>query len=364
MYNSPEERAPHRDAAGDTETCRASPSASARDCRRATDAGRARPRVRARQSVHPLRRPHRREQGLRRAVRLLHALLRPLRSAARPGADRHAGAADSGSSAHPPPGLRQRRGQVRRDRRRRGAGDAVVVREPVDGGARGLGARACRCWPTGAATCWPASACAATAACSTRTAGSSRRCSRPCSTTRRWRANGREWTRVLRGALRMAGDRAQVPEHVRSPDARDAAAIRGAAAGLVRAAPTASTARRGGRGGSRRGPVREPVRFLESTIVKLAFITPRYGADLITGPEHACRLLAEHICHRHDVDVLTTCARDSGAWKNEYPEGPDRVRGVRIRRFPVSPSASRRPVASRPRGCWPSRTPAPTSSTG
>jgi glycosyltransferase involved in cell wall biosynthesis len=70
--------------------------------------------------------------------------------------------------------------------------------------------------------------------------------------------------------------------------------------------------------------------------VKLAFVTPRYGADLTTGPEHACRLLAEHIGHRHDIDVLTTCARDSRTWKNEYPEGPDRVRGVRVRRFPVT----------------------------
>jgi glycosyltransferase involved in cell wall biosynthesis len=72
--------------------------------------------------------------------------------------------------------------------------------------------------------------------------------------------------------------------------------------------------------------------------VKLAFITPRYGADIVTGPEHACRLLAEHISRRHDVDVITTCARHAGAWSNDYAEGPDRVRGVRIRRFPVSQS--------------------------
>jgi glycosyltransferase involved in cell wall biosynthesis len=75
--------------------------------------------------------------------------------------------------------------------------------------------------------------------------------------------------------------------------------------------------------------------------VKLAFVTPRYGADIVTGPEHACRLLAEHISRRHDVDVITTCARRAGPWRNEHAEGPDRVRGVRIRRFPVSqPSAA------------------------
>jgi glycosyltransferase involved in cell wall biosynthesis len=70
--------------------------------------------------------------------------------------------------------------------------------------------------------------------------------------------------------------------------------------------------------------------------VKFAFITPRYGADINAGVEHACRLIAEHVCERHDVDVLTTCAGDSRTWKNEYSEGSDRVRGVLVRRFAVS----------------------------
>jgi len=70
--------------------------------------------------------------------------------------------------------------------------------------------------------------------------------------------------------------------------------------------------------------------------VKLAFVTPRYGADISCGPEHACRLLAEQVCERHDVDVLTTCARDPLTWKNESTEGADRVRGVLVRRFAVN----------------------------
>jgi glycosyltransferase involved in cell wall biosynthesis len=70
--------------------------------------------------------------------------------------------------------------------------------------------------------------------------------------------------------------------------------------------------------------------------VKFAFITPRYGAEYVTGAEHACRLLAEQVAKRHDVDVLTTTARDSTTWTNEYSEGSDRVRGALVRRFAVS----------------------------
>jgi glycosyltransferase involved in cell wall biosynthesis len=70
--------------------------------------------------------------------------------------------------------------------------------------------------------------------------------------------------------------------------------------------------------------------------VKFAFITPRYGAEISSGAEHACRLLAEQVSSRHDVDVLTTCARNPHTWKNEYSEATDRVRGALVRRFAVS----------------------------
>jgi glycosyltransferase involved in cell wall biosynthesis len=70
--------------------------------------------------------------------------------------------------------------------------------------------------------------------------------------------------------------------------------------------------------------------------VKFAFVTPRYGAEITAGPEHACRLLAEQVSERHDVDVLTTSARDPLTWKNESGEGADRVRGVLVRRFAVN----------------------------
>jgi glycosyltransferase involved in cell wall biosynthesis len=75
--------------------------------------------------------------------------------------------------------------------------------------------------------------------------------------------------------------------------------------------------------------------------MKFAFITPRYGADIASGAEHACRLIAEQLSARHDVDVLTTCAQDPLTWKNEYAEGADRVRGVLLRRFAVSQTHDR-----------------------
>ena len=67
--------------------------------------------------------------------------------------------------------------------------------------------------------------------------------------------------------------------------------------------------------------------------MKIAFIVPRYGTEILGGPEYHCRLVAERMDESHQVDVLTTCARDATTWQNEYPEAPDRVRGVLVRRF-------------------------------
>jgi glycosyltransferase involved in cell wall biosynthesis len=70
--------------------------------------------------------------------------------------------------------------------------------------------------------------------------------------------------------------------------------------------------------------------------VKIAFIVQRYGSEILGGSEYHCRLIAERMATRHQVDVLTTCAREYVTWKNEYPEGLDRIRGVNVRRFPTS----------------------------
>ena len=70
--------------------------------------------------------------------------------------------------------------------------------------------------------------------------------------------------------------------------------------------------------------------------MKFAFVTPRYGGEIAAGAEHACRLLAEQLSLRHDVEVLTTASRDRRTWKNDYGEGADRIRGVLVRRFAVN----------------------------
>src|SRR5262245_47524344 len=68
--------------------------------------------------------------------------------------------------------------------------------------------------------------------------------------------------------------------------------------------------------------------------MKIGIIVQRYGTDITGGSEHLCRMIAERLREKHDVAVLTTCAKDYITWKNEYPEGKSEVNGVSVFRFP------------------------------
>ncbi len=69
--------------------------------------------------------------------------------------------------------------------------------------------------------------------------------------------------------------------------------------------------------------------------MKLAIAVQRYGADINGGAELHARYIAERLARHADVEVVTTCARDYVTWRNELPEGVERVHGVAVRRFPV-----------------------------
>ena len=72
--------------------------------------------------------------------------------------------------------------------------------------------------------------------------------------------------------------------------------------------------------------------------MKLVFVTPRYGTEVIGGAETAARMLAERICLRPgwDVEVLTSCALDHLTWENTEPVGTTAINGVTVHRFPTA----------------------------
>jgi len=69
--------------------------------------------------------------------------------------------------------------------------------------------------------------------------------------------------------------------------------------------------------------------------VKVAFVTPRYGEEIIGGAENGVRGLAERLVADRgwEAEALTTCALDNRTWANEYTPGDVDLNGVRVRRF-------------------------------
>jgi glycosyltransferase involved in cell wall biosynthesis len=67
----------------------------------------------------------------------------------------------------------------------------------------------------------------------------------------------------------------------------------------------------------------------------LAFVVQRYGTDITGGSESLARAVAERLATKFNVTVFTTCARDYVTWRNELPEGIERLAEVEVRRFRV-----------------------------
>ncbi|MBR3515269.1 MAG: glycosyltransferase family 4 protein [Lachnospiraceae bacterium] len=68
---------------------------------------------------------------------------------------------------------------------------------------------------------------------------------------------------------------------------------------------------------------------------RVAFVTQRYGLEVNGGAELQCRLLAEHLCGRYEVEAISTKAIDYVTWKDEYTEDQEVMNGVLVRRFSV-----------------------------
>ena len=51
---------------------------------------------------------------------------------------------------------------------------------------------------------------------------------------------------------------------------------------------------------------------------KIAFVVVRYGKEINGGAEYHCRMLAERLVDKYDVEVLTTCVRNYLKGTNDY----------------------------------------------
>jgi glycosyltransferase involved in cell wall biosynthesis len=68
----------------------------------------------------------------------------------------------------------------------------------------------------------------------------------------------------------------------------------------------------------------------------MAFVTPRYGAELVGGAEAQVREMALGLAARgHHVDVLTTVATDARTWEPALDPSPSQDGPVTVHRFPV-----------------------------
>lgn len=69
--------------------------------------------------------------------------------------------------------------------------------------------------------------------------------------------------------------------------------------------------------------------------MRIAYVTPRYGPQVMGGAEGAARSLAEHLVadRGHEVEVYTTCALDHLTWDDVLDPGTSQINGVTVHRF-------------------------------
>lgn len=73
--------------------------------------------------------------------------------------------------------------------------------------------------------------------------------------------------------------------------------------------------------------------------MKLSFVTPRFGKDIVGGAEFAVAQLAAN-CGKFgsiEAEILTTTAGDERTWSKKYEVGSEIVDGITIRRFANDP---------------------------
>jgi glycosyltransferase involved in cell wall biosynthesis len=78
---------------------------------------------------------------------------------------------------------------------------------------------------------------------------------------------------------------------------------------------------------------------------RIGVVPARFGPGLVGGAEIVIAGIGRRLAERgHDVEVLTTCARDHFTWANEYEPGVSEQDGLPVRRFPAvvdTPGAER-----------------------
>jgi glycosyltransferase involved in cell wall biosynthesis len=68
--------------------------------------------------------------------------------------------------------------------------------------------------------------------------------------------------------------------------------------------------------------------------MKVAYVVPRYGAQIRGGAETGARMFAEHLVadRGYEVEIFTTCALDALTWRDKLPAGDEMVNGVIVHR--------------------------------